>query len=264
MRPRATFLRLLRAEWIRLWSLPWTGRVCAGVVVVQTAFTTVLAATANLGALGYSPHEVGPNVINSAYPVGQLAMAVLGVLAVTGEYDSGAIRSTFAAAPRRTGVILARALVLAVTAGLTGLATTLATWAALTPSLTGAYAIDPRDPTHLRMLAAMPLYLIGIALFACAIGWVVRRTGAALGLVLAVFLVVDTLAMMLQRIRVVQILTPFLPSASGTRLLTTDTGPMLGARDVVVLGPWQGWGVLIAWAVALGTAAVVLVRRRDV
>ncbi len=43
-----------------------------------------------------------------------LVAAVLGVLIITGEYGTGQIRSTFTADPRRTGAVLAKAVVLAV------------------------------------------------------------------------------------------------------------------------------------------------------
>jgi ABC-2 type transport system permease protein len=41
--------------------------------------------------------------------VGQLALGVLGVLAVTSEFSSGMIRATFAAVPRRPLVLAAKA-----------------------------------------------------------------------------------------------------------------------------------------------------------
>lgn len=264
MRSPVTPARLVRSEWRKLWSLRSTRWICAGIVLGQSVLTALLAAITDLSELGYAADRVGPELLNAMYPAAQLAIAVLAVLAITGEYSTGTIRSTFAAAPRRTGTVVAKGLVLAVTALLTGAAASLLTWALLVPRLGTAYAIRPGDPVHLRLLLAMPLYLAGIALFGYGIGLMVRRTAPALGIVLATFLVVDTLAMMLQRIRLVEVLTPFLPAAAGTRLLTSDSGPaIMSAQDVVMLGPWQGWGVLLAWAAVVLLAGLVLVRRRD-
>jgi hypothetical protein len=45
------------------------------------------------------------------YPVGTLVLVVLGVLSIAGEYSTGSIRTSIVAAPRRTGVLLAKAAV---------------------------------------------------------------------------------------------------------------------------------------------------------
>ena len=51
---------------------------------------------------------------NDSFPglaIGQLALGVLGVLAITSEFSSGMIRATFAAAPRRPLVLAAKAAI---------------------------------------------------------------------------------------------------------------------------------------------------------
>ena len=56
----------------------------------------------------------------------------------------------------------------------------------------------------------------------------------------------------------------YLPSGAGTRLLESDaTGSVLAASDATALGPWQGYGVLLAWVAAVLAVAAVLLRRRD-
>lgn len=46
------------------------------------------------------------------YPVGMLVLVILGVLTITSEYSTASILPSVVAAPRRTGVFLAKAAVL--------------------------------------------------------------------------------------------------------------------------------------------------------
>src|SRR5262249_61234725 len=48
--------------------------------------------------------------------IGQVAVGILGVLAITSEYATGMIRTTFAAVPRRRAVLAAKAAALVVPA----------------------------------------------------------------------------------------------------------------------------------------------------
>ena len=66
-------------------------------------------------------------------------------------------------------------------------------------------------------------------------------------------------------LRFFEVISPFLPSTAGTRLIMDDaTLEMMDAgRDTVSLTPWEGYGVLVLWTIVLLAAAAVLVRRRD-
>ncbi len=112
----------------------------------------------------------------------------------------------------------------------------------------------------------MPLYLMGVALFAFAIGALLRVSAAALATVFGVFLVVETLFSAFPNIRFLAETSPFLPSNAGYQVLSTETESidvLRAASDVTVLTPWQGYGVLIAWGVVLLGIALVLIRKRD-
>ena len=52
-------------------------------------------------------------ILGTGLGLGQLAICVLGVLVITSEYSSGAIRSSLLAVPRRYPVMLAKGLVFA-------------------------------------------------------------------------------------------------------------------------------------------------------
>ncbi|WP_263118032.1 ABC transporter permease [Cellulomonas sp. RIT-PI-Y] len=268
--PTVTFPKLVRSEWIKLWTLRSTWWVVAITVVAQAGFTWMgtyfTLQNIDPAEIGLSPDQVGPNFLQAGIMIGQLVISVLAVLAITGEYSTGSIRSTFAAAPRRIGAVLAKGVVVLVVAFITGALATLLSWALITPSLGSEYGIDLSDEIHRRVLIAMPLYLMGVALFAFAIGALLRVSAAALATVFGVFLVVETLFGAFPNIRWMAEVSPFLPSSAGSRVLSTSTesiDALRAASDVTVLTPWQGYGVLIAWGVVLLGIALVLLRKRD-
>ena len=71
--------------------------------------------------------------------------------------------------------------------------------------------------------------------------------------------------LMLVPVRAIQMISPFLPSTAGRRVLFDEE--MISAIDAANGGAhltaWQGFGVLLAWVVALLGLAAVLVRRGD-
>ncbi len=269
--PTVSFAKLVRSEWIKLWTLRSTWWVVIVTIVAQTGFTWLATyftfQNVSPAELGIPAEQVGPSFVQSGVMIGQLVISVLAVLAITGEYSTGSIRSTFAAAPRRIGAVLAKGVVVLAVAFGTGAAATLLSWALIAPTLGSEYGIDLSDEMHRRVLIAMPLYLVGVALFSFAIGALLRVSAAALATVFGVFLVVETLiAGFSGNIRFFAIITPFLPSNAGSQVLSTSTEDIEALRassDVALLTPWQGYGVLIAWGLVLLGAALVLVRRRD-
>lgn len=268
--PRVSFPKLVRSEWIKLWTLRSTWWVVIITILAQAGFTWMgtyfTLQNISPSELGLDASMVGPSFVQSGIMIGQLVISVLAVLAITGEYSTGSIRSTFSAAPRRVDAVLAKGVVVLVVAFVTGAVATLLSWALITPSLGDRYAIDLSNEVHRRILVAMPLYLVGVALFSFAIGALLRVSAAALATVFGVFLVVETLVSAFPNIRFLALITPFLPSNAGSRVLSTSTEnieALRAASDVAVLTPWQGYAVLLAWGLVLLGAALVLVRRRD-
>ena len=96
----------LRAEWIKLRTVPSTGWALAALLAGTVLFTALVCATASSG--GCAPdtcHDyVVDNSLNGVF-VGQIAVVALGVLAIGSEYSTGMIRVTFAAEPRRRRVL---------------------------------------------------------------------------------------------------------------------------------------------------------------
>src|SRR5688572_15962674 len=99
------FSGVLRSEWIKLRSLRSTVWSYAMLVLVSLGLAAIMAATLNSVATGPVPEDAQVSILMqvSSFPValGQLIVAVLGVLLISGEYGTGMIRSTFSAVPRR-------------------------------------------------------------------------------------------------------------------------------------------------------------------
>jgi ABC-2 type transport system permease protein len=260
---RLTYIRVVNSEWIKFRTLRSTIWTLATTVVVMVGVVAAFSATvASEGTRAGAPQSI--DVFLIAASLASLAVVVLGVLVITGEYSTGMIRSTFAAVPRRLPALWAKAMVLALSIFLVS---TLAVGISLLVMhlFLGAKGLAPDlgDAQTLRILAGVPLYLTAIALLAFAIGTILRHSAGALATVLGLLLVVENLFEIpwapLQHI------SPFLPGTAGERILMSQASlTAINAGSVgATLSPWQGYAVLLAWVAVLLAVAAVLLRRRN-
>jgi ABC-2 type transport system permease protein len=116
---KVTQLRVINSEWIKLRTLRSTPITLLVAVVIMIGLGPLLT-WANAAHSGGGPGDHGAPVVNSAelslalYHFAQLAIGVLGVLMVTGEYSTGMIRASMSAVPKRLPVLWAKAAVYAV------------------------------------------------------------------------------------------------------------------------------------------------------
>jgi ABC-2 type transport system permease protein len=254
---RVTFGRLVRSEWIKLWTVRSTWWVLPITVIAQAGIAWMIA---YFGTQQMEQNGVDLGAYTAADLVGgiqfaQLAICVLAVLTITGEYSTGMIRSTLTAAPTRTPALLAKGLVVVVVAFVTGIVGTLVSWAVTYPVLGETYRVDLADGVNQRIFLGAPLYLAAIALLAFAIGALLRHSAGALATVLGLLLVVEGVFASIPWTFFEKV-SPYLPMSAGSQLVQT------GSPDAV-LSPWEGYGVLVAWGVVALVAAMVMVRRRD-
>jgi ABC-2 type transport system permease protein len=266
---RLTFPRIVKSEWIKLRTVRSTVWTLAATVAVMVAIVALFCLMITAGGDGGGQHASGdrPNGI-IAFPIAatlaSLAVAVLGVLVISGEYSTGMIRSTLAAVPRRLPALWAKGVVLAVSVFLVSAVAVGISVGVLTLWLSGeGLAPDLGDSQTLRILVGTALYLAAIALLAFAIGALLRHSAGALATVLGLLTVIPTTFLMIPW-KPLQLISPFLPGNAGAMIMTTaPTGPVSPDAVGVVLGPWQGFGILLVWVVVLMTAAAVLLRRRN-
>jgi ABC-2 type transport system permease protein len=261
-----TFRRTVNAEWIKFWTVRSTVWTLVATVLVMVGISVLAAWGSTSGAVdaGSGPINIAL-VLSAGYQLAQLSIAVLGVLTIAGEYSTGMIRSTLVAVPRRMPVLAAKALVLSgVVAGVSVVSMALS-YVATMPWHGKLHAtFDLTDPLTLRMTVGLPLYLVAIGLFSFAVGALIRNSAAALTAVIALLLVVENVLMVIP-LRAVEVISPFLPSTAGRRVLfDTET---LNATDAMTKGlhlaPWLGYGVLLGWVLVLGAVAAMMLHRRD-
>jgi ABC-2 type transport system permease protein len=251
---------VVRSEWTKFWSLRSTMWTLLTLVTVTVGTSALIAwgQTSHLDKM--SPVEVAqldPTSMSMAgLMFGQLAIAVLGVLIVCGEYATGGIRTTFTAVPDRARVLLAKGIVFSVAAAMAGMVTAFGAYFASMPFWAHyGLATHLSDPGVLRAVLGGGLYVLASGLFGFALGVVIRHTAGAITAAVALLLVLPPL-------------TQLLPGTWGhdvQRYFTSNAGGHV--TDVVrvpgVISPWLGYLTLtIEWIVPL-LLGIYLVRRRD-
>jgi hypothetical protein len=259
-RGRVTQARVVVSEWTKFVSLRST-RWSLGVGILLTiAFPILFAAvTASHWAHMSAADRASRHPLDIALAgvnVAQLAIAVLGVLVITGEYSTGMIRSTLIAVPKRLpmlwaklGVYAAVSFVLMVPSVLIGF---FASQAIL--SRHHILQISFSAPGVTRSLLGGALYVTLVGIFALAVGTIVRSTAGGIATFAGIFFVIPPLMNILPT-SWNNAISKFLPSDAGSQLFSLHQG----AHS---LSPaWGGLVMLGYCAVAVAIAAVFLVRR---
>jgi ABC-2 type transport system permease protein len=259
-RGRLTQARVIRSEWTKLFSLRST-RWSLFVAVLLTIGLPLLFAAVTSSHWG----SMGPNERADRHPLdialagvnlSQLAIGVLGVLVITGEYSTGMIRASLTAVPKRLPVLWAKAIVFAAV-----------TFALMLPSVFiaffGSQAILSRHDilqislSHsgvTRAVVGGAAYLMLLGIFTLALGTIVRNTAGAIAAFAAIFFVIPPLLNILPA-SWNDAVSPYLPDAAGRSIFSLTHG----AHS---LGPGPGLALFVGYcAVALAIAAIVLLRR---
>lgn len=248
-----TLPRVLTSEWVKLRSLRSTWATLVATVAAFLAFGAVVAVPTRNGTADGADDAALSGTLQG-YLLAELLVGVLGVLFVSSEYGTGMIRSTLAAVPRRTPVLVAKAAVVG------GVVLVVTAAAALVTFLGAQLVLGPQghslgDPTALRVVLGTPVYLALVALLGTALGWLLRTTAAGIAVLTGLLLVVPVLAQTILG-ELGRDIAPYLPSLAGQSFITSEPAP--GA-----LGPVAGLAVLAGTvAVALAVAAIRL-RRAD-
>jgi ABC-2 type transport system permease protein len=266
-----TFGGVLHSEWIKLHSLRSTLWCYLVIIVITIGLGFLLAAAYRTDGTGELPNIQQQGVWLQVATLGvgfsQLVAAVLGALVITGEYGTGMIRSTLTAVPGRISALVAKVLVFGVTTFVVGLVSIIAT-ALLTAPLLPAKGIHPDlgDGHVWLALIGGAGYLALIGMMSLAIGALIRNSAGGIAVSLGLILVVPTILQILvgvTRADWAKNVGVFLPGSAGGRLYAYTPGEAAAASGTLVLEPWQGLLVLLAWVIVLFVAASVLLKRRD-
>jgi ABC-type transport system involved in multi-copper enzyme maturation permease subunit len=203
--------------------------------------------------------------------IGLIAIVVVAAMFFTAEYRRGLIRTTLAATPRRGQVLAAKAIVAGGVAFLVGLVASTVAIAVGDHLETehGLVVLPVSVLTEVRVIVGTAAMLAVAAVFAVALGAVLRRSAAAI------------------TIAIVTVVLPFLlaalnvfPSGIGDWLLRLTPAAGLAIEQSIPnypqvasainpvmsyypLSPYAGFAVICAWAAAALALAFYMLRRRD-
>ncbi|MEU9745344.1 ABC transporter permease [Streptomyces niveus] len=268
--PAARFRDLLAAEWLKLWSLRstvWAYVIGTLVVVGFNVGATYdryrywtarnAADRADFVADGIA-HQYA--YTTNAGTIMMLAAGAIGAVAITGEYGTGLIRTTFAAVPARRSVMAAKVGVLTlVMTGYGAVVAALSFWLSQAILARRDAGVSVGDPGSLRLVVASALLAPVCGLAGMAIGVLLRHGGAAIVTVVVVLLVVPLV--FADDRHWAAVVDHALPSSAWMRLVDVRYDPGVG-----IPFPWTvggAWTVFALWALGAAAVAVFAAPRRD-
>ena len=267
--PRARFRDLIAAEWLKFWTLrstPWFLAASALAVLALNAGSAYESydywqqnndTPASFIAQGIPLQEA----FNTNAGVAMMILAsAIGALAITGEYSTGLIRTTFTAVPARRSVMVAKASVITAVMTVFGLAVAAASFGIIQAILSGRHAgVSLSFPGALRVVVASALFAPLSALVGAAVGAIVRHSAAAVAASFVILLVLPLLIR--DGSHLPAIIDHTLPYGAWNRLVAVPYPPAGTAYPWTVTGAWI---VFAVWAVVAAVLTVTTVDRRDV
>ena len=253
----------LHAEWTKLRTVAGPGWLLLAAIVA-TAVVGALAANAISCPGGGCQIDPAKSSLTGIY-LGQAIVAILATVAISGEYSTGMIRLTLTATPRRWRVLSAKAILVGTATLVSGAVAVLAS------VLAGRLLLDGHgiDPAHgyatlslangsvLRAAAGSVLYLTLIALLSLGIATAIRDSAVSIGVVLGLLYLFPIIAQAVGDADWKRHLDQISPMTAGMYVqATTDLRSL-------PLTPWQGLGVLAAWAAGALLVGGLLLRLRD-
>jgi ABC-2 type transport system permease protein len=255
-----TQARILISEWVKLRSVRSTFFTLVAATIAMIGLGPLMAAVTadrwpDLTAAERAAYE--PAALSLVgYYLAQLAVGVLGVLVITGEYSTGMIRATLTAVPRRLPVLWAKAAVFGAVVWALMTAATLAAFLVSQELMESTgIAVSLGDPGVTRVVLGNGLYLTAVGLLSVGIGAFIRNTASGTTTIFGLLLVVPEIVKTLPAPWAENI-GKFLPNNAGRSVAILDPGPSS-------LAPWTGFAVLCLYAAVALAAAAVALKRRD-
>lgn len=255
---KVTGWRVVRSEWAKLWSLRSTWITLSLGLLFLLVFGLIISLQFNAGNLD-SDFDTSKAVGLSLFglPFAQLALGVLGVLVMAGEYSTGMVRSSLAAVPRRLPVLWSKA-------GLYGLvAAVVGTIGALVAFLIGSQIVSGTsaaqsltDSGVVRCLLGAGLYLGLIGVTCVALGALLRSVAGGISVLVGVFVLAPGLTRLLPSSWQDNV-GSYLPSNAGESVYTL-------VPDHSALSPGAGLAVILGWTVLAVAGAAYRLKRNDV
>lgn len=262
---RLGFFRVLRSEWIKLRTLRSTFWTLVSVLVLIAGLSALLSAVVPLAStLGarvpaQSLAEFTTRAATAGLTFAPLVVAVLGVLAICGEFSTGMIRSSFAAVPHRFPVLAAKAIVLFLSSFVVGLVSFTASWAIAVPLLTAkGYTGDLFADSTLWSILGAATYLGLVSVFALGVGTILKASAGGIATALGVLFLLPIIARLLEAL---------LPKQTWitdwSHYLLSEAGNGMSGLANGSLEPWQNVLTVVIWTGVSFIAGAILLQRRD-
>jgi ABC-2 type transport system permease protein len=255
---------LFVSEWTKIRSVRSTLWSLLAFMVVAIGFSALIMIVISntWNSPGNHPNHVrlleDPTAVlfGAGFGLGQLAICVLGVIVITSEYTTGAIRSSLLAVPHRIPMLAAKAIVFALLDFVVSAITVFVVFFITTAILRSHVSITLSQPGIVRACIGGILYLTVLGLFSLAVGGLIRHTAGAIATVLGLVLVVPPLIGLIPG-TIANHVHGYLPTVAGVLVAQSSQQP------ADVLSPWQGFGVFCLWTAVLLAACGYLLVRRD-
>ncbi|MBE8477347.1 MULTISPECIES: ABC transporter permease [Streptomyces] len=255
---RVTGWRVLRSEWAKLWSLRSTWITLTLGLMFLLVFGLIISWQFNAGNLD-SDFDTSKAVDLSLFgvPFAQLALGVLGVLVMAGEYSTGMIRSTLAAVPRRLPVLWSKAALYGLVAAVVASAGAFVAFLVGSQIVSGTEAAQSlSDAGVLRSLLGAGLYLGLIGVISVGLGALLRSVAGGISVLVGVFVLLPGLTSLLPSSWEDNI-SPYLPSNAGESMFALT-------HDSTTLSPGAGLVVFLGWTALTLAGAAYRLKRNDV
>ncbi len=251
--------RVIKSEWTKFRSLRSTLITLVVSVILTIGLGTLISAVT---ASHWSQSSPGDRadfnaVVTSLDGIrfSQLAVGVLGVLLISGEYATGMIRASLTAVPKRLPVLWAK---LSVFTGVVGIISIISTFIAffLGQAMLSSQHLQVTisSPDALRIVAGAGIYVLLVGLIGMALGGLMRNTAAGISSLVALFFVIPPVLNLLPKSWANNI-GPYLPSNAGESFWGHPNGVHLSAL--------AGLLVLCGWTAAAIAAAAVRLKSQD-
>ncbi len=256
-----TMRRVLASEWTKLWTLRSTRWTLLVAFVVMSALGPIASAVQMAHWAHMSPEDRATfDAINTAtggWHGAQLAIGVLGVLVISGEYSTGMIRSSLMAVPHRLPVLWAKILVYAGVTFVLMLVATLISFFASQPILTEHHVQHSLgDPGALRTVIGCALFMTVLGAMCVGFGGLLRSTAGGLATFVGLLFVLPGLLDILGS-SLNNTVSPYLPLNAGMTVLSHSF------ENSQHLSVWGGFALFCGYAVAAIAAAAATLMRRD-
>jgi hypothetical protein len=258
---KVTQARVILSEWTKLRSLRSTLWSLFVAVLFTIGLPCLFAAVTSSHWGSMSPHEQADrhplDIALAGVNLSQLAIGVLGVLVITGEYSTGMIRASFTAVPKRLPVLWAKVAVYAAVTFVLMLPSVLIAFFASQAIISHHHPlqISFSAPGVARSVIGGALYLMVIGVFTLGLGAILRNTAGGIATFAGIMFVIPPLMNVLPT-SWNNAISPYLPSNAGRAVFSLTHG-----SDS--LAPWPGFALFCGYAILTIAVAAVLLLRRD-